>query len=269
MDPTAASDPRRSDAGATNPGTSGAGDLPGDGTADEPEPPADLSPADIDAYLAPASFIDSTHPDVVAFARRATAGLSGQAELASALFEAVRDGIRYDPYTVSTNPVQYRASTVVSVPAAYCVPKAVLLAAAGRAVGIPTRVGFADVRNHLQSERLRQLMGTDLFVCHGFTELYIDGRWRKATPTFNVELCARFGVPPLSFDGTSDALLHQFDRAGRQYMAYVRSRGAYVDLPLGWLLAMLRHHYGASLFSPDASTEVSPDASAPWSTSTM
>lgn len=35
-------------------------------------------------------------------------------------------------------------------------------------------------------------------------------------PTFHAELCARFGVPPIDFDGEHDALLHAFDRRGRQ-----------------------------------------------------
>ncbi len=218
-------------------------------TLDEPAPPAGLQPEDIDAYLQPTEFLDAGHPAVSAYAEQATIGATGDAERASLLFRAVRDGIRYDPYSVSAAPSDYRASHVAGVDAAYCVPKAVLLGAAARAVGIPARIGFADVRNHLQSERLRQKMGTDLFVCHGFTELYVGDRWLKATPTFNVELCERFGVAPLDFDGTADALLHEYGRDGGRHMEYVRSRGAFVDLPLAWLLAMLRHHYGDRLLS--------------------
>ncbi len=222
----------------------------------EPEPPADLQPddLDLDAYRQPTAFLDSQHPAVRALAERATAGAGDGAARASRLFRAVRDGLRYDPYSVSTDPERYRASAVVAMDAAYCVPKAVLLAAAARALGIPARVAFADVRNHLQSERLRQTMGTDLFICHGFTEMHLGGRWLKATPTFNVELCQRFGVSPLEFDGTSDALLHAFDAEGQRHMEYVRSRGAFVDLPLPWLLAMLRHHYGAGIFTGDTAT---------------
>lgn len=227
---------------------------PPDVDGGEPQPPADLQPddGDLDAYRRPSAFLDADHPAVQAFAEQAVAGAADDAERASRLFRAVRDGLRYDPYSVSTDPERYRASAVVSMDAAYCVPKAVLLAAAARALGIPARVAFADVRNHLQSARLREKMGTDLFICHGFTELHLAGRWLKATPTFNVELCQRFGVAPLEFDGTSDALLHAFDAEGQRHMEYVRPRGAFVDLPLGWLLAMLRHHYGADIFSGDA-----------------
>ena len=123
--------------------------------------------------------------------------------------------------------------------------KAVALTAAARATGIPSRLGFADVRNHLQSERLRGLMGTDLFVWHGYSTLFVGGRWRKASPAFNAELCARFGVPPLDFDGTRDALLHAFAGDGSQYMEYVHEHGVYTDLPLERILAAYRETYPA------------------------
>ncbi len=223
--------------------------LPQPGPSAEPEPPADLLSDDPAACLGPTAFLDADHPTVSAFARTVTDGARSDRERAALLFRAVRDGIRYDPYSVTSDPADYRASTVAGRPAAYCVPKAVLLAGAARAVGIPSRVGFADVRNHLQSERLREQMGTDLFVCHGFTELYLGDRWLKATPTFNVELCERFGVQPLEFDGSADALFHEHDAGGRRHMEYVRYRGAFTDLPLAWLVAMLRHHYGSGLFA--------------------
>ena len=124
-------------------------------------------------------------------------------------------------------------------------PKAVLLTAVARAAGIPSRLGFCDVRNHLQTYALRQRMGgTDLFVYHGYSELLLDGRWVKATPAFNRELCARFGVEPIDFDGRSDALLHQHSADGAQHMDYVRDRGWFADLPLPEILAALRSHYG-------------------------
>lgn len=188
-------------------------------------------------------FIDSDHPDVVAFARDKAGDTAGAAG-ATRLFYAVRDGIRYDPYSVSDDPIFYRASSILKRPAAFCTPKAILLAASARAIGIPARLGFADVRNHLQSEKLRERMGTDLFVFHGYTELWLEGRWLKVTPAFNAELCDRFGVAPLDFDGTSDAIFHAFTSDGRRYMEYVRDRGSYDDLPLEEMLATLRDVYG-------------------------
>jgi len=190
-------------------------------------------------------FIDSDHPDVVAFAKEATAGATTDSEKAVALFYAVRDGIRYDPYVISSdNPEAYLASTVLRDGVSYCIPKSVLLCAAARAVGLTARLGFADVRNHLNSEKLRErLGGTDLFVWHGYTEFFLDGRWVKVTSAFNIELCERFGVMPLEFDGEHDALLHPFTADGRQHMEYVRERGSFDELPLDEILDEFRVTY--------------------------
>jgi transglutaminase-like putative cysteine protease len=204
-------------------------------------------------HLAPTRFVDSGHPAVVAFAREACGGAEGAKEKASRLFRVVRDRFRYDPYSVSIDPADYRASAVLEKTSAYCVPKAIVLAAAARASGIPARLGFADVRNHLASEKLRERMGTDLFVFHGYVELWIDGRAHKASPAFNAELCARFGVPPLEFDGERDALMHAFDGAGRKYMEYVRDRGLHEDLPFDEMLRAYAATYGPS--KPPASRD--------------
>ena len=103
-------------------------------------------------------------------------------------FEAVRDGIRYDPYTFELSPDAYRASVVAGAESAFCVPKAILLTACLRAVGIPAALGFADVRNHLNTPKLTELMQTDLFIYHGYVQLWLDGRPYKVTPAFNMEL---------------------------------------------------------------------------------
>lgn len=192
----------------------------------------------------PAEFVDSGHPRVVEFARSAARGAGSATERAALLFTAVRDGIRYDPYSIQADRDAYLASSVAGMTASWCVPKAVLLTAAARAQGIPARLRFADVRNHLSSPKLLRQMGTDLFVYHGYTELHLNGRWWKASPTFNRELCARFGVPPLEFDGTADALLHAHDGAGRRHMEYVRDHGWYRDLPFEDIMAALRNAYG-------------------------
>ena len=118
-----------------------------------------------------------------------------------------------------------------------------MLAAACRAAGIPARVGYADVRNHLSTERLRQNMGSDLFVWHGYTDIWLDGQWRKATPAFNIELCERFGLLPLEFDGRGDSIYHPFDRAGHRHMEYVAMHGAFDDVPLQRILDAFAVHY--------------------------
>ena len=193
-------------------------------------------------HLRPSPAIDSDHPAVLAFARQHATGHDDRTR-AVALYEAVRDGVRYDPYRIDLSPHGMSASATLQQGSGWCVPKAVLLAAVARAAGIPARLGFADVKNHLSTEKLRQTMGTDVFVWHGYTELWIDGAWRKATPAFNLSLCEKFGLLPLAFDGIHDSLYHPFDRAGNQHMEYVNERGSFDDLPLAQIVAAFREVY--------------------------
>ena len=194
-------------------------------------------------YTDPADYIDSDHSSVVAFAHAAVGAADSAREKASKLYTAVRDGIRYNPYVDTSVPESFRASSVLAAGNGYCVGKAALYAAACRVRGIPARVGFADVRNHLTTEKLRRSMGTDMFTWHGYTEVFVDGAWRKATPTFNDTLCAKLGVRPLDFDGHGDALLHPFDGAGRAYMQYVNDHGSYHDVPAKFLMREMAREY--------------------------
>jgi len=195
--------------------------------------------------LARTSFLDFDDPAVAAFAREAAGGGS-QREKAVRLYAKVRDGIRYDPYAFHVAPEALRASSTLRARTGWCVPKAVLLAACCRAEGIPARLGFADVRNHLSTEKLRAQMGTDLFVYHGYVALHVGGEWRKVSPAFNAELCARFGVPPLEFDGRSDALLHAYDGEGRRHMEYVTDHGTWTGVPLERMLTAFKATYSPS-----------------------
>lgn len=199
---------------------------------------------DVAQYLAPTFFVDSDHPDVRAFAERAAGIAASPAEKASLLFRAVRDGFRYDPYSVSRDRADYRASAIVHRSRAFCIPKAVVLVAAARALGIPARLRFSDVKNHLSSERLRARMGTDLFVYHGSADLFLGERWVKASPAFDRSLCEHFGVPPLELDGVHDALFQVFDAEGKEQMEYVRERGVFADLPFDEIARAFVETYG-------------------------
>src|SRR5204863_1818962 len=138
------------------------------------------------------------------------------------LYYAVRDGIRYNPFLDFSQDAAYRASSTLERGEGFCVGKSALLAACARSLGIASRVGFADVKNHLTTPRLRERMGgTDLFIYHGYAELLLDGKWVKATPVFNDELCRRFRVKPLEFDGRADSVFHPFDADDRRHMEYV------------------------------------------------
>lgn len=204
-----------------------------------------------EAFLAPATYVDSDHPDVLAYALDAI-GLSADDPLdtvddrakAIRLYYRVRDGIRYDPYNSSPDAADYRASAIIGQQGSWCVPKAIALCALSRAVGVPCRLGFADVRNHLASEKLLARVGTDLFAFHGYVEFWLDARWVKATPAFNIEMCTRFGVKPLDFDGTEDSLYHAFDVEGRRHMEYVRQRGTFADFPWEEMRRVFDEVYG-------------------------
>lgn len=156
-------------------------------------------------FTRPTPIIDFDHPAVLEYARD-NAGRGDPREQAIRLYYAVRDGIRYDPYSIDLSVEGLRASTTLRVGRGWCVAKAVLLAGCCRAMGIPARLGFADVRNHLSTERLRELMKTDVFFWHGYASLCINGAWVKATPAFNIELCEKFRLRPLEFDGENDSI---------------------------------------------------------------
>ncbi len=195
-----------------------------------------------DPTLQATALIDSDHPAVRAFTEEHARGATPR-ERAVALYLAVRDGFRYDPYRIDLSPAGMRASTVIEKGHGWCVPKAALLAAACRAAGIPARVGYADVRNHLSTERMRQAMQTDVFHWHGYTDVQLDGRWLKATPAFNIELTERFGLLPLEWDGRADSIYHPIDRSGNRHMEYLHQRGSFDDMPLAAIVADFERLY--------------------------
>jgi len=195
-------------------------------------------------FLQSTAFIDSAHPSVAEFARAHVAG-ADERERAVALYYAVRDRVRYNPFVDFSDERVFRASDTLASGEGFCIGKAALLAAAARAAGIPARVGFADVKNHLTTPRLAEYMGTDEFVYHGFTELWLEERWVKATPAFNVDLCRKFRVKPLEFDGREDSIFHPFDENERRHMEYLRDRGAYADVPAAEIQRVFRETYPA------------------------
>jgi transglutaminase-like putative cysteine protease len=182
-------------------------------------------------FLAPATYIDSGSPQVITFARQAVADTMDVHTAILQLYAVIRDTIIYDPYVNFADPANFRASGVLAAGRGFCVGKSALLAASARVIGVPARVGFADVRNHLTSRRLYEKIKTDIFLWHSYTELYLSKRWVKATPAFDRALCERVGLKPLEFDGTTDSLFQPFDQAGRRHMEYLKDRGTFADVP--------------------------------------
>jgi transglutaminase-like putative cysteine protease len=201
-------------------------------------------PEDFELYLNPTPIIDSNHEIIQDFARSRVGENLNPVDQAVKLFLAVRDGIRYDPYSPFYLPEHYQASRVLKRGRAYCVPKASLLCALGRACRIPSRLGFATVRNHLATRQLIEFIGSNLFVYHGFVEFYLNGRWVKATPAFNKELCQRHGVPPLEFDGRRDALFQAYNIQNEKFMEYLEYCGTYPDVPVSTIVKAWEQAYG-------------------------
>jgi transglutaminase-like putative cysteine protease len=197
-------------------------------------------------YRLPTSIIDSDNESIIDFANKSIEpGEADPIATAVKLYYAVRDGIWYDPYYPFYLPEHYRASQVLKSGRGYCVCKASLLCALGRARGIPSRVGFADVRNHLASAQLLEMMGTDLFVYHGFTEFYLEGKWVMATPAFNKELCLKHKVTPLEFNGRENSIFQPYNLEKRKFMEYVTYHGSFADIPVGRIVEAWREAYGA------------------------
>ncbi|MBT3388320.1 MAG: transglutaminase family protein [Desulfobacula sp.] len=197
----------------------------------------------MEKYLSPTYHIDSDHPAVIEFSNKNIKSGEKQIQKAVRLYYAVRDCIRYNPYSMEPYKESMKASSVLSKKYGYCVAKAVLLAACARSQKIPARLGFADVKNHLTTKRLMKLMGTDVYVYHGYTELFLNSKWVKATPAFNLELCDNFNVKPLEFDGTTDSIFHPFDKSGNQHMEYVKDHGTFSDLPWETIMAASKKSY--------------------------
>lgn len=216
--------------------------MPGNGpTKPRAVAAADPNPAD----LRPTSILDAHHPRVAALAAEiAGPDDADPVRVAVRLYRWVRDEIWYDPYRPFHRPEHYRSSRLLEEKRGFCIPKAGLLCALSRASGIPARVGFATVRNHLASRALLNHLGSDRFVFHGFSELFLNGRWVKATPTFNRELCERHRVPPLDFDGRNDAIFHACNGERKRFMEYLEDHGSFADIPVDRIVSAWEKAYG-------------------------
>ena len=204
-----------------------------------------MNELNFDQYLQPTEIIDSHHPDIRAYARTMTKDIQNRSlDLAVAIYYAVRDDIRYDPYYPFFLPEHYQASQVLKSGRGYCVCKASLLCALGRCLGIPSRVGFATVRNHLATRELLDFLGSDLFVYHGYTEFFLNDKWVKSTPAFNKELCHRHHVDPLEFNGCEDSVFQAYNRKEKRFMEYVDDHGVHADIPVKTILTAWEKAYG-------------------------
>ena len=81
---------------------------------------------------------------------------------------------------------------------------------------------------------------------HGYTELFINGSWIKATPAFNISLCQKFNLRTVEFDGFHDGMLPETTLDGQKYIEYVKDRGVTSDFPFDQLFKTIRKYYNTS-----------------------
>ncbi len=184
-----------------------------------------------DQYLSPTSFIDCESVSVRKKSQEVIGSEIKEREKAVNLFFFVRDKIKYSLYVPRYSPEDFRASQILSKGEGYCVQKAVLLVALARAADIPARLRFSKIKNHLTPKELLEKRGTNVFEYHGLAELYIEGSWIKATPTYDLNYCKKTRTIPVSFDGTKDALLPPRTLDGRPHVEYLKDQGFFKDLP--------------------------------------
>jgi transglutaminase-like putative cysteine protease len=194
-------------------------------------------------YLKPTEFIDFNSPEVRIFVRACISDYLDTTANMIRLYYKIRDSIWYDTHNVLFEPSFFKASNTVKNGFGFCIPKAILLAAAARSIGVPSRLGYVDVTNHLATEKVKRQMRSNVFVFHSYTELYLDGKWVKATPAFNISLCEKFDVEPLDFNGKDDSLFQQYNKRGEKYMEYVKDHGVFEDLPYDKMLESFRSAY--------------------------
>ncbi len=187
-------------------------------------------------FLQPGPTVQSQDDAVVRFTRQAIQAETRPMEQAVLLYYAVRDQVRYNPYDADISIAGLSARRNLELGHGWCVSKAILLAACCRAIGIPARLGYADVRNHLSTRKMRELMQTDVFHWHGYTSIYLEAQWVKAPPAFNLELCHKFRLRPLDFNGREDSIYHPLDLEGRRHMEYLNDRGEYAEPPIEQML---------------------------------
>jgi transglutaminase-like putative cysteine protease len=198
----------------------------------------------VEEYLRPTGVIDHDNETIRLTAMELTRGCADSIEKAQALFYFVRDRIKYNLVSANRTPDDFRASRVLDRKEGNCIQKSILLSALARAVGIPARLRFANFKNHKMPSRVVDILGTNVAVFHGYTDLSIEERWVTATPAFDLETCRAHRLAPVEFDGRKNAKFHPHDLDGNLFAEYVREYGHYEDLPFDQMTDAWTRQYG-------------------------
>ena len=194
-------------------------------------------------YLNATYYLDCDNPIVIDYVKQRTINCKTQKEKAIALYYWVRDTIAYNSYNIVLEPSVFKASYILTKKSGYCVEKSNLYAPCLRVCGIPTRMAYANVRNHLGTKKLEERLGTDLLVFHSYVEAYLGNKWIKITPIFDEKLCQKLGVGPLPFDGEKDSVFQASDKVGNPFMEYVTYHGYFADFPFEIFIENLKLYY--------------------------
>lgn len=200
----------------------------------------------METFLKTSYYYDHHSVIISKFVETVTCGFDSLHEKVLALYYGVRDQIIYSPTGSSAGIASMQASQVLQAGKGNCIDKALLLGACYRQLGIPARIGLAKVKNHIATEKIEKLLGTDVLVPHGYVELFHKGKWVKCTPAFNRSLCEIFNVAPLNFNGSADSLFQEYSNGGTRFMEYIVDYGSFSDLPIDLMDELLVQNYGSN-----------------------
>jgi hypothetical protein len=195
----------------------------------------------MDTYLKDTVFLNYKHEQFDVFTSQINPSLSPK-DIAIDLYYLVRDSFIYDPYHLDLTTEGLKASNVLQKKRAWCVEKSTVLAACARKFGIPSRLGYAIVTNHIGVEKLTKMLRREEIVFHGFVEMFLNGKWVKCTPAFDERICALTKVTPLSWDGENDSLFQEFEHS-KKFMEYIQFYGIFDDVPIQLMNDEMEKYY--------------------------
>lgn len=206
-------------------------------------------------YLNSSYFFDYNDSTIDSLLKKSLTTELSNKEKAIRLYTLVRDGWKYDPYSISLSKDSYKASTIVQKSTGNCVEKSILLISLLRGAGIPARLHLGKVKNHIAVERLTEKFGSNELTPHGMVNTLLNGQWLKMSPAFNASLCEKFNVPPLEFDGVNNSYLQKYDASGNLFMEYIEDYGYFEDVPLDFMKKNIQEHYPHIFNTKDGTTE--------------
>ena len=193
-------------------------------------------------YLKETYFFDHSHSQIQKLVEDFR-GLSSVQEQIEAVYLHIRDQWRYDPFDIGLTPAHFKASHIVARSKGHCIDKSILYITALRALEIPARLRLAKVKNHIAVESLVDKLGTNAIAPHGLAEVYFQNQWTKCSPAFNKELCARYNVGVLDFNGTEDSIFQEYNNEELKFMDYVEDYGSFPDIPFEFIVETFKSNY--------------------------